>query len=184
MINETNIQKILLDCLDQKEKARRQLYDLYIDRLYHTTQRITNNHHDTQDVLQQAFVKVFNKIETYNQEYGTVFSWMCRICINEAISHLRKRKLTFLEITTQCHVEVNEANALESLSIDYIANAIEKLPDAQRLIFTLYEVEGYTHDEIAIQLKISTPTSRSYLSRAKSKLQSLISVEMNKINSL
>lgn len=184
MQNETNIEQLLYDCLLQKEKARRQLYDLYVERLYHTIHRITNNHHDTQDVLQQAFVKVFNKIETYNAEYGTIFSWMCRICINEAISHLRKRKLTFLEVTTQHHVEVNETNALEYLSVDYLANAIEKLPDAQRLIFTLYEVEGYTHDEIANQLKISTPTSRSYLSRAKSKLQSLIGEEMKKMNSL
>jgi len=181
--NETEIQ-LLRDCLDRKEKARRQFYDLYVDRLYHTTQRVTNNHHDTEDVLQQAFVKVFHKLETYNPKLGSIYSWMCRICINEAISHLRKRKVTFLEVTNQSPIQDDESNALENLSVDYIAEAMQKLPDAQRVIFTLYEVEGYTHDEIAEKLNISTPTSRSYLSRAKIKLQSLIRAEMDKINSL
>lgn len=184
MTNENDIQQLLFDCLAKKEKARRKLYELYVDRLYHTTHRITNNHHDTQDVLQQAFVKVFHKLETYNAKYGTVFNWMCRICINEAISHLRKRKLTFLEVANQIPIANNESNALDHLSVDYIAIAIEGLSDAQCVIFTLYEVEGFSHDEIAIQLSISTSTCRSYLSRAKSKLQTLIIEEMNKINAL
>jgi len=61
------------------------------------------------------------------------------------------------------------------MSIDYIADAIMKLPELYRIIFTLYEIEGYTHREIANQLKIGVPTSRSYLSRAKSKLQDHLS---------
>jgi len=184
LTNETEIQQLLKDCLLDNEKAKRQLYDLYIDRLYHTTNRITNNHHDTEDVLQQAFVKIFSKMETYNSEYGKVFSWMCRICINEAISLLRKKKLNFLEITDQLSVRDVQINMLDQMSADYIADAIEKLSNTQRVIFALYEVEGFSHNEIANQLGVSSATSRSYLSRAKTKLQSLLSEELKKINSL
>jgi len=173
--SEKQIQNLLLRCIDGDVKAQKHLYDLYIDRLYHTTQRITNNRHNTEDVLQQAFVKIFQKLETYKPESGNVFSWLCRICINEAISQRRKKKFHFVEVNEEMPIIDSRSNMLEEMSIDYIADAIMKLPELYRIIFTLYEIEGYTHREIANQLKIGVPTSRSYLSRAKSKLQDHLS---------
>ena len=101
---ETNqdIKKLLKECLARNKQAQRKLYNLYATPMYRAVYRITNHHHDAEDVLQLAFIKVFNKVETYNADHGTVFNWMYRIAINEAISHIRKMKIHFLEIDKSC----------------------------------------------------------------------------------
>jgi len=168
----------------KKESARRALYDMYAGQMYRAIFRITNQHEDAEDVLQQSFVKIFNKLETYNSESGTVFSWMYRICINESISLVRKKKFHFLEIDDARDTQEETGNVINQLNIEYIHYAIKQLPDINRIIFSLYEIEGFSHQEISDQLMINVATSRSYLSRAKLKLRGILNHEMSKINSL
>lgn len=70
------------------------------------------------------------------------------------------------------------------MTIDYIHNAIKQLPDIYRIIFTLYEIEGYNHIEIGEKLNIGVPTSRSYLSRGKEQLRKVLKERMSQIDTL
>lgn len=157
---------------------------MFASQMYNGIHRITNHHQDSEDVLQQSFIKIFNKIEVYEVTRGTVFNWMYRICINEAISHIRKKKIHFVDISEIKNDSDYTENIIDEMTIDYIMDAIKQLPDIYRIIFTLYEIEGYNHIEIGGKLNIGVPTSRSYLSRSKTQLRKILNEQMIEINSL
>lgn len=125
---------------------------------------------DTEDALMEGFMKVFSKVETFN-EVGSFEGWIRRIMVNECLMKIRKRG----DIRTQDIEEVwdigQPEDALMHLRTNEIEALIAELPPGYRTIFNLYAIEGYTHDEIAAQLNISAGTSKSQLSRARTLIQ-------------
>jgi RNA polymerase sigma-70 factor (ECF subfamily) len=138
---------------------------------------------EAEDVMQEAFLSAFEKIETYS---GTVSfgAWLKKIVINRSLDALGKRKAVFEDI--ESHTGIRDDGPEDSLrneeidiQIGAVKEAIEKLPDGYRVILSLYLLEGYDHDEIAEIMKISSSTSRSQLSRAKQKLISELKKSAN-----
>lgn len=168
------LRQLVVRCKKEDVKAQKALYEHTVNGLYNVIYRMTVDHGATQDLLQDSFVKIFQKINQFDESKGSVFNWMCRIAVNNAINYLNKRKLVFEDQEKFNLVPDLHFSKLEELEADYILKLIEQLPDAQRVIFNLHEIEGYKHSEIAEILKINTHTSRSYLSRAKAKLQKQI----------
>ena len=170
-----NLHQDLLDgCKEGDQKAQFQIYKLYYKAMYNTSLRIVNNTMEAEDVMQEAFLSAFEKIETYS---GTVSfgAWLKKIVINRSLDTLGKRKAVFEDIDSHAGIrDDGPDDSLRSEEIDVrigeVKEAIEKLPDGYRVILSLYLLEGYDHDEIAEILKISSSTSRSQLSRAKQKL--------------
>ncbi len=138
--------------------------------MYNTALRIVQDEAEAADVLQEAFVDAFTRLDSFRQE-STFGLWMKQIVVNKSISALRKRKLAFqpLEDDEQLVDETNEEDNLE-WQIEAIKAAINRLPDGYRLVLTLYLLEGYDHEEIAHILRISEATSRSQFLRGKRKL--------------
>jgi len=177
-ISNTDLQKAILRCKKQDPIAQRKVYNHFILSLYNTANRILNDRLASEDAVQNAFIKAFAKIHQYDHGKGNFSSWLHRICVNESITILRKRKkLENLEDHT--YIKDVESTALDHLEAEYILEAMKKLPETQRLIFTLYEVEGYAHKEIGTMLDITESSSRTYLMRAKNKLQTLLSPIIN-----
>jgi RNA polymerase sigma-70 factor (ECF subfamily) len=170
-----NLHQDLLDgCKVGDQKAQFQIYKLYYKAMYNTSLRIVNDSMEAEDIMQEAFLSAFEKIDTYS---GTVSfgAWLKKIVINRSLDALGKRKAVFEDI--ESHVGIRDDSPEDSLRkeeidvrIGEVKDAIEKLPDGYRVILSLYLLEGYDHDEIAEILKISSSTSRSQLSRAKQKL--------------
>lgn len=137
--------------------------------------RICNNYVEAEDVLQEAFVRAFKKLETFKGE-STFGAWLKRIVINTAINHLRKKRAEFVSLEEErfdiCEDEV-EKDPCE-WSMKEIRHAIEQLPEGYRIVFTLYLLEGYDHAEVGSILGISEATSKSQYSRAKKKLRILL----------
>lgn len=127
-----------------------------------------------QEITQDTFLKFFDSVEKLEQN-PVITPWLRRIAVNTAIDYYRKnQKFRFHEEADGNRLLVEQENAIEQLGYQEIISLLQQLPDDQQLIFNLYEVEGYSHKEIAEKLSISESSSRVYLTRAKHKLRQLI----------
>jgi len=169
-----NIHQNLIDgCKTGDQKAQFQIYKLYYKAMYNTSFRIVSNTMEAEDIMQEAFLSAFEKINTYS---GTVSfgAWLKKIVINRSLDALNKQKAIFEDIDTHHelkYVPDEGSNGRDdNLKIEEVREAIKGLPDGYRIILSLYLLEGYDHDEISEILSISSSTSRSQLSRAKQKL--------------
>ena len=155
-------------------RAQRELYDLLVLRMYNTVLRILKNREDAEDCVQMGFSILFNKIEIFDPKKGTFAAWSTRIFINESLGILRRRKIRFDSINDNMYVESYSISPLEKMKAEDILNLMDRLNDQMRVIFNLYEIEGYSHKEIGQILDIAESSSRTYLMRAKKKLKTLV----------
>jgi len=130
---------------------------------------------DAEDLLQSSFTDVFTKLNSFNYE-ASIGAWIKRIVINNCINFLKKRKLKIQELNeTHDHYSPEEIKSAPSnYTVEMVNQAMFKLPDGYRVVFSLYAMEGYDHKEIASILGVSEATSKSQYSRAKGKLRTLL----------
>lgn len=152
--------------------VQRLLYERYAGKLFVVCKRYIRDADDAEDVLQDAFVKVFKHIETFRFECP-LEAWLKRIVINTALKQLRKQKPW--ENTTDIDEVASllpQADAsLPALNYKYLLQLIQELPPGCQTVFNLYAIEGYNHPEIAELLGISEGTSKSQFFRARALLQ-------------
>ncbi|OFX23793.1 MAG: hypothetical protein A2041_12520 [Bacteroidetes bacterium GWA2_31_9b] len=169
-----NIHQDIIDrCKSGEPKAQFQLYKLYYKAMFNTCFRIVNNSLEAEDIMQESFLKAFEKIHTYKSEVS-FGAWLKRIVINHSLDELRKRKIE-LQSIDETNInpveETNESNESEiQAQAEEIRDQINKLPDGYRIVLSLYLIEGYDHEEISEILHITSSTSRSQCARAKQKL--------------
>ena len=173
----SNIHQDLIDrSLKGDEISQSKLYGLYSKSMYNICLRLTSNEDDAKDVLQEAFISAFQNLGTYKGE-ASFGAWLKRIVVNKAINHIKRKRVEFAELITdryEIREEQPDLTKEQELTVEKIKNAIVKLPDGYRLVFSLYLLEGYDHQEIAGILNISESTSKSQFNRAKKKLRELI----------
>lgn len=155
--------------------AQRHLYELYAPRLMAVCVRYTNTHADAEDVLQDAFVRIFQYINQF-QFKGSFEGWMRRITVHVALRALKKGKIDFQELPQDHRSEVTHhgPTALEQMNAQELMKLIAKLPSGYKAVFNLVVVEGYNHDEVAEMLNIQAGTSRSQLVKARKMLQQFL----------
>ena len=170
------IQLHLIDkCKNNDSKAQMQLYDMYCNAMYNTACNMIKDDTIAQDVMQEAFIKAFKKINTYNGK-ATFGSWLKRIVINQSLDWIKKQKLDTIELNEQ-YITLTEDESWDvnsGISIKTIYNCIEQLPNRCKHVVKLYLLEGYDHQEVAQILQISEVASRSQLSRGKNRLKELL----------
>jgi RNA polymerase sigma factor (sigma-70 family) len=148
--------------------------------MYGVCLRYAGNAEEAEDILQEGFIKVFNKIGSYRSE-GSFEGWIRRIFVNTAIEHFRKK--IYLQPITEYEentVEGKYLTVLDDLAEKDIIQLVQQLSPGYRTVFNMYVVEGYTHRQIAEALGISEGTSKSQLSRAKLILQDLVKTFIEK----
>lgn len=147
--------------------------------MYNICLRMTRHEADAEDLLQNAFVDVFMKMDSFRYE-STIGAWIKRIVINTCINFLKKRKLDTTNWDERIPEPVTEESEqlTDQYSVVKVQRAIQALPDGYRTVFSLYLMEGYDHKEIGEILDISEATSKSQYSRAKSRIRQLMQ-EMN-----
>lgn len=168
-----SIQHIIKACRRRDEKAQQMLYSLYVDKLYFVVSRYTTDQYYIQNILQDVFIKIFVNISKYDEKKASFLTWAKTIAVRESLNHCKKKNLQFESID---HLEnsiqyVSATLALSKLAAEDILAIIAQIPTKYRTIFNLYEIDGYTHKEIATLLNITESTSRSYLTRAKKMVQ-------------
>jgi RNA polymerase sigma-70 factor (ECF subfamily) len=157
-----------------------ELYQRFAPKMYAVCLRYAGNTEEAEDILQEGFIKIFNKIGSFRSE-GSFEGWIRRIFVNTAIEQFRKK--TYLKPITEVEentVEGKYLSVLDSLAEKDIIQLVQQLSPGYRTVFNMYVVEGYTHKQIAEALGISEGTSKSQLSRAKLILQDLVKNFMEK----
>lgn len=149
--------------------------------MYNICLRMLNNETDAEDLLQQVFTDVFTKLHTFRFQ-SSIGAWIKRITVNNCINFLKKKRIQFAELNEQVQQPITEminttVNDSAHLDVQKIKRALFQLPDGYRIVFSLYLLEGYDHQEIANILDISVATSKSQLSRAKSKIKQFIQAQ-------
>jgi len=160
-------EEIIIGCLKNDRTSQKALYDQYKTKMYTLSYRITNNFEDANDVLQEGFIQVFDGLKSFNgkSQLGT---WIHTIIARTALKKI-KNKIHFVELN-----EIDISKPVEwssNIDVQHLEKAITALPDGYRSIFTLYEIEGFKHREIAEMLSISINTSKTQLHKAKRMLQ-------------
>ncbi len=129
---------------------------------------------EAEDMLQESFIKVFTNIGQFRFQ-GSLEGWIRRIVVHTALRTLQKKKIRFTEIDEDLDLAQSvNTDGLDGLSVEELLKLIGNLPDGYRLVFNLYVLEGYDHNEIAGMLEISPTTSRSQLSKARKLLQTQV----------
>jgi len=165
--------ELVAACQRGRQWAQHALYHRYAKAMLNTAHRIVNQPEDAQDVLQEAFLKVFQQIHRYRGE-ATIGAWIKRIVVNTALNHIRKKGLPIVGGLEVVEAEVAApTEAADDLELDarLAREALASLPTGYRTVLTLYLVEGYDHQEIAEILGVSISTSLSQYSRGKKKLK-------------
>lgn len=168
-------QTLIEGCRNKDRVAQRTLYERFAGRLFAVCQRYTQSRFEAEDVMQEAFIKIFAQIHTFRFE-SPLELWLKRIVINTAISYLRQEKDYLHQADVENHsdaVATND-NVVADMQYEQLLGLIRELPSGCQAVFNLYAIEGYQHNEIAQLLNISEGTSKSQYARAKQLLQAKI----------
>jgi RNA polymerase sigma-70 factor (ECF subfamily) len=171
---------LISGCLEGDRRMQEIMYNRFSPRMYAVCLRYAANATEAEDILQEGFIKVFKKLDTFRSE-GSFEGWVRRIFVNTAIEHFRRKKylmpVTEKEENT---IEGKYISVLDELAERDILALVQELSPGYRTVFNMYVVEGYTHKEIADILGISEGTSKSQLSRAKVILQNMVKTFIDK----
>jgi RNA polymerase sigma factor (sigma-70 family) len=165
------VENLLKGCLKNDRKSQKMFYEHFYAYGMSICLRYTNSRSEATEVLNEAFMKIFTKLEMYDVQ-KSLKGWIRRILINTSIDYYRQnhRHSESEDIDNAVHVSAMEST-LSNISYNEIINEIQELTPAYRNVFNLYVIDGYKHEEIAEQLGISVGTSKSNLSRARAILQ-------------
>ena len=164
-------------CLKADRQAQYTLYKRYSDAMYNVCHRMLGNEAEAEDVLQESFIDVFRKLDSFRAE-SSLGAWIKRIVINHCLNVFKKRRIKFEEISERASnipAEENEDHEEVVYEVRKVKEGIMKLPDGYRQVLTLYLIEGYDHAEIADILGIQETGSKSQYSRARAKLREILS---------
>ncbi len=162
-------------CLEGNRLAQKYLYQRYYGQYMGIPLRYLNNREDALGVLNQAFLKIFNSLESYKGD-GPLAAWMGKIVLHTTLDHVRSQK-TYrqkIQFPTEPEEQPIQNEALSNLVAEELLALLHKLPDTTRTVFSLYVIDGYKHREIAEQLGIEENTSKWYLGQARRQLQDML----------
>jgi len=165
--------------------ALEELYRRHKDKVYALALRLTNNPQDAEDIVQDVFVQVYQKIESFREE-AAFTSWLYRVATNIALSALRRRKRRWGMEKRPSPGTPEEGRRVETGKIlkPFLEEAIAGLPPRARMIFVLHDIQGFQHNEIAEMLDCSEGTSKSQLHKARARLRKRLRPRLNMIADL
>lgn len=167
-----SLKKLIKQCADNDRKAQEEIYQLFSGKLFSICPKYSKNKQEAQDNFQDGFVTIFEKIGQFKFN-GSFEGWMKRVMINTVL--LKYRNKTVLNIVTEdipdeVIVDIDD----DEISLDFLLNLIQSLPDRYRMVFNLYVLDGHSHKEISKMLQIAEGTSKSNLARARAILKQKI----------
>lgn len=181
-LRELTDQELVQGCLREDRKCQEVLYSRYARRMYAVCLRYARHALEAQDVLQDGWVRVFDKLNLYRGE-GSLEGWIRRTMVHTAISNYRKKSFQMERFGME-HLpeEPVPASALEGMGHAELLKLVDQLPEGYKLVFNLFAIEGFDHAEIAAMIGCGESTSRSQLAKARRFLQARITDREVKIH--
>lgn len=181
VINLHQQEKELIElAIANNRSAQQKLYTQFSPKMLSVCRQYIKDIQQAEDIMITAFMKVFTNLNKFEFN-GSFEGWIRRIMVNESISFLRvQKKVNFIDDETFFEERFN--NIESKFSVDDIQSLIDNLPDGYKMVFNLYAIEGFKHQEIATLLGINEGTSKSQLSHARKMLQNQINKLKNYSN--
>ena len=167
--------QLVKECLKGNPKAQKTLFDRFAPKMFVVCLRYFKQRSQAEDALQDAFIKVFVKLSEFKNE-GVLEGWVRRIVVNTCLDHIRKN-LKFQSDVSMGDVEYKieqQEFTVENLMANDLIKLIQTMPEGYKVVFNLFAIEGYSHQEIAATLGISESTSKSQYLRARGYLKARI----------
>lgn len=168
--------EILERCIKNDRKAQEHLYKKFHGSMWSICMRYIGNTEEALEVLNDGYLKIFQNLDKYNESLSSPYTWMSRIMINTAIDFIRKKKT--LKFSPVHELQAENEHTIDDLPDTYtvqeLVHFINQLPQTTKLVFNLYVLEGYTHEEIACFLGITNSTSRWHVTEARKRLREII----------
>ncbi|EKT3957479.1 RNA polymerase sigma factor [Flavobacterium psychrophilum] len=173
VINLHQVEKELIElATGNNRQAQQKIYSKFSGKMLSVYRQYIKDIHQGEDVMITAFMKVFANLKNFEHK-GSFEGWIRRIMVNECISYLRVQKpIKFVDDSQ--YLEEGFNNIESQFSVEDIQFLIDSLPDGYKMVFNLYAIEGYKHQEIAQMLDINEGTSKSQLFHARKILQTQI----------
>ena len=170
-----NLEDIVEGCKNNDRKAQQALYSLFAPTMLGIAARYSAHVAEAEDILQESFLKVFTKFDSYKNE-GSLEGWIKRIVVRTSIDffRLKERRIRLAKEEYPEETDIFSNEIIDRISNDELLQIINQLPEGYRMVLNLYAVEGYNHREIGEMLEISEGTSKSQFSRAKKYLEVLL----------
>ncbi|MGZ5245102.1 MAG: RNA polymerase sigma factor [Bacteroidia bacterium] len=161
-------------CLQGDAKAQQKLFELFYGKMLAVCLRYTQNREEAKDMLQDGFMKVFQKLDQFTFT-APLDAWVRRIMVNTAIDHYRKNAAEPVAKDIETAYDLYEENdVIADMGHADLLDCLHDLPAGYRMVFNMYVIEGYSHKEIAEAMNVSEGTSKSQLSKARAYLQKII----------
>lgn len=188
MENKEKIKECINGCLRNERKSQEQLFKLFYGKMLGVCMRYTNDRDTAQEIVQDGFIKVFEKLHLFEQT-GSFEGWIKRVVVNTAIDHIRKSKKDPFLIDNDNDYKLggvdptieSEELELTDVKAEIIMAAIQQLSPSYRAVFNLYVMDDYSHKQIAEALGISEGTSKSNLSKARYNIQKMVESKFLKL---
>jgi RNA polymerase sigma-70 factor (ECF subfamily) len=168
--------EIIKGCIKKDRKAQELFYKQFLEPLWAICIRYIGEEQQALEVLNDGYLKIFQNLYKFDNTQSNLNTWTSKIMVNTAIDFIRKKKsLKFIpaqELENESEIFINDI--ADEYNAQELMGFINQLPQTTKLVFNLYIIEGYTHEEIAAFLKITSSTSRWHLTEAKKRLRNLI----------
>lgn len=171
---------LIEQCISGNAKAQYTLFETYSRKMMGVCLRYTKNQDEANDILQEGFIKVFSKLKDFTFS-GSFEGWIRRIIVNTALDHIRKNAkfVDDIQLDVVDYQVGSDETILESLMAEDLMQLIQTMPTGYKVVFNMYAIEGYSHQEIATALGVSESTSKTQYLRAKNYLKTKIELLNN-----
>ena len=180
--NQPHITNLLKRCKSSDKNAQLEIYNGYYKAMYNAAHRILKDSFEAEDMMQEAFLTAFTKLDTYKEEVA-FGAWLKRIVINKSLTQLKKNN-RYQEVK----MDVIPTDEIDDEAIDYkglnpqnVLDTLQNLKDNYRIVLTLNLIEGFDYEEIAQILNYTNENVRTTISRAKKKLKQVLLAENTSI---
>jgi RNA polymerase sigma factor (sigma-70 family) len=172
--------QLIKRCLKEDRLAQQELYEILFNKMYATCRRYTRNDEDAKEVHNSAMLKVFKNLAQYNQS-GPFEAWVHRIMVNTAINFNKSKSQYNEQVSFNLdYITIPvENDAWNNMGVEEIFQAIRDLAPATQLVFNMFVLDGFSHNEISKQLKIGVNTSKWHVFHAKQELRKIIKKKQN-----
>jgi RNA polymerase sigma factor (sigma-70 family) len=173
---------IISDCINGSRKAQSMLYHQFAPKMFGVCLRYAKDATEAEDNLQDGFMKVFANLKNFRHD-GSLEGWIRRIMINVSLEKLRKQHLLYPVEDVAIYDSVNFSDdVIAKIAADDLIKLIQQLPPRYRMVFNLYVIEGFSHQEIAKEMSITQGTSKSNLARARDILKKKVHENFGELN--
>lgn len=176
--SQEDLEQWIIGCKSNDRHCQRKIYEMLFSPMMSVCMRYAEDRQEATDILQDGFIKVFEKIGLYDDN-GSFEGWVRRIIVNTAIDSIRKKKKEILTDDTSLYKanwedEEENTSAYSGLGVNDVVEAMQQLSPMYRAVFNLYVMDGLSHQEIADELDISVGTSKSNLSKARLRIKEIL----------